>query len=90
MQRPTLAVGFPIFRRITPINVDNLFVIGRRPISATEEPTFMTRFQVEVMLKREKEKAIVSLIYLDLQPPNAAVVAMKLYPVGYYSIVPEV
>lgn len=56
---------------ITAANADNLYVADRRPVSPVEEPTtFMTR-EVEVMLKREKEKALVSLVCLDLKPPLA-------------------
>lgn len=54
-------------------NVDSLSAT-RWPTSVTEEPTiFMTRLEVEVMLKREKEKAYAS--SMDLKPPYSTEVA---------------
>lgn len=48
----------------------------------TEEPTiFMTRSDVEAMLRREKEMASVSSICLDLEPPYSVVT--NPYPVGF-------
>lgn len=43
----------------------------------------MTRFEVEAMLWREKEKAFISSICLDLKPPYAVEIVAKSYPVGY-------
>lgn len=68
----------------TPTNASNLFAIGRRPASATEEPTiFMTRSEVETMLTREKEKPLVCSILINLKPPYAAEIAAKPYSMGY-------
>lgn len=42
---------------VSPANVDNHSAIGRRPDSATVEPTiFMSRYEVEATQRREKEK----------------------------------
>lgn len=72
-----------LVRWVTPANADNLLAASRRPLSANEEPmVFMTRSEVEAMLRREKEKAPVSSIRLNLNSPFAAEVVVKMYPVG--------
>lgn len=45
----------------------------------------MTRTEEEVMLKREKEKAYVTKICLDLKPPYPAELAAKPYPIAICS-----
>lgn len=70
----------------TPANGDNVFANGRQPTSMTEEPiVFMAKSEVKAMLRREKEKAFVSSICLDLKPPLATEVATNLYQLGYIS-----
>lgn len=65
-------------------NADNLFAIGTWLASTTEESVaFMTRFQVEVVLKKRKEKASGSMIELDLKPPYPSIIEMKPYQLGY-------
>lgn len=55
-----------------------------RPASMAKEPTlFMTRAKVEPMPRREKERASISSIYLDLKPLYDVEVTMKPYRVGY-------
>lgn len=54
---------------VTLANAHNLSA-GRGSTSGNKEPTvFMTHSELEVMLRREKEKAYVSSVYLDLKPP---------------------
>lgn len=43
----------------------------------------MTRFEVEAMLKKEKEKASTSSVSLDLKPSYSTEVAAKPYPTEY-------
>lgn len=44
---------------VRPTNPDNLAAIGRRPVNVNEAPTiFMFRFEVERMLRREKERPL--------------------------------
>lgn len=53
-----------------------------RPASTTEELTgFMTRSEVEARLKREREKASISSIYMDLEA--LTLLTVKPYPVWY-------
>lgn len=67
-----------------PANADNIFAASRQPATSTEEPTvFMTRSEVEVILRREKKKGPISLIFLVLKRPYAVKVAAKPYSVGY-------
>lgn len=55
------------------INTKNLSADSRQPVNGTVEPiVFMIRSDVQTMLRREKEKASVSSIYLDLKPPYAS------------------
>lgn len=61
------------------INADDLS-IARRPASVIEELTiFMTKVELEVMLKKGKEKASASSTSLNLTPPYPEVAA-KPYP----------
>lgn len=68
-----------LVKGVTPAtNDDNLSSVGRRPVSATEEPVVLIpRSEMEAMLGKEKEKASVSLIYLDLKPSYDAEVTAK-------------
>lgn len=66
---------------VTHDNADNLFA-ARRPTCVAHEPTvFMTKAEVEAMLKKEKEKATAS--FIDLKPPYFAEVIVKRYPSKY-------
>lgn len=73
-----LVINDPV-QGVTPsINVDNLSAVGRRPINTSEElMVFMTKFEIESVLKKEKEKASVSSICLDLKHQYALDVAKK-------------
>lgn len=54
---------------VTPANADNLPVVGRQPVTAAKEPTVLVAwFEVESMSRKEKEKASLSSMYLDLKP----------------------
>lgn len=64
-------------------NIGNNSVISRQQTSTPEEPAFMTRVEVEVMLKKEQEKASASTISLALKPPCLVEVVAKPYPTGY-------
>lgn len=69
---------------VTPTNADNPFAASRLPIKPIEEPiVFITRYEVEAMLKGEKEKASILSICLDLKPTYTVEVAVKLYPFEY-------
>lgn len=69
---------------VTHANFGNLFATGRRPLSAIYEPmVFITRFEVEAMLRREKEQASISSIRLDLKPPYDTKISAKLYRMEY-------
>lgn len=64
------------------MSTNNFSTTGGRPVSATEETmVFMTKFKVEAILRKEKEKALVSAICLDLKPSCFAEITTKLYPV---------
>lgn len=53
-------------------------------MNATEEPiTFMTTSEVETTLRREKEKAYVSLVSLDFELSYSSKVDVKTYLVRY-------
>lgn len=69
---------------VTPAtNTYNLSVAGRLLASATEElVAFMTRSEVEAMLKNENDKASLYMIFLDLKQSYYAKVAAKSYPLG--------
>lgn len=41
---------------------------------------FMLRYKVEVIVRKEKEKASVSVICRDLKPPYSIKIAVKSYP----------
>lgn len=57
-------------------NSDNIFTTGRRPTSITDKSVaFMTKLEVEAMLK--KQRASASMIGLDLKLPYQAEVAGK-------------
>lgn len=61
----------------THVKVDNVSPADMRPASIDEEPTiFMTRLEVEAMLRKDKER------YMGLKPPYIAGVATKPHPVG--------
>lgn len=63
---------------VTPANINNLFITARQLVSAIEEPVaFMTRSEIEAILRREKEKASVSSICLDVKPSYAVEFASK-------------
>lgn len=49
----------------------------------------MTRFKVEVTLRKEKEKAYASMTRLDLKPPYPAQIAVTPYPIEYVDPNPE-
>lgn len=72
-------------QNVTPItNTGNLSTVAKRPVSTMEKPTaFMTRLKVEALLKKEKEKAYVSMISLDLNPLYSVKIVMKSYLVRY-------
>lgn len=62
---------------VTPSNVDN-FAAGRWPATTTKEPVdLMTRFEVEAISRREKEKAHMSQICLNIKSLYADEVAAK-------------
>lgn len=48
---------------------------------------FMTRPEVESMLRREKQKASASFIGLDMKPSYATEIVVKLYSMIYLSTV---
>lgn len=65
-------------QRVTLANADNHSVAGRRLASAVEEPTiFMIILEIETVLRREKEKASISLICMDLKPPYSVEVVSR-------------
>lgn len=43
----------------------------------------MTRAEVEAMLQREKEKASLTAVCLNIRPPYPAKIVTKPYPLGY-------
>lgn len=54
-----MVIGDPA-KGVTPTNVDNLSATGRRRVSLTEGPTvFVTRSDMEAMLRKEKEKKLI-------------------------------
>lgn len=62
-----------------PANADNLFAAGRRLASMGKEPTvFMTRSELETRLRREKKKASIALVCLDLKRLYVVEVAASL------------
>lgn len=64
------------------MNADNIST--DRQASAVEEAlAFITHFEVEAMLRKEKKKAYVASVCLDLKPPYSAKVVVKHYPMGY-------
>lgn len=71
------------------MNPDNQFATGRRTVDTGKVPiVFMTRSNVDALLRREEEKALISSTRLHLKPLYAVGVAIKLYLVGY--ITPQV
>lgn len=75
-------------RIATPAKVNNLFAV-RWPSSVAEELTiFMTRLEVEAIL-RQKEKASTSSVCVDFKPPFSIEVAIKPYP-SHSCQIPEV
>lgn len=65
---------------VTPTtNADNLSAIGRQLVSTIEEPaTFMTSAEIEIMLRKENEKASTSTVGPDLNPPYPAEILTNL------------
>lgn len=64
-------------------NIENNSAISRQQTSTSEDQPSITRGEVEVMLKKEQEKASASTISLDLKPPYLVEVGAKPYPTGY-------
>lgn len=84
---PTLLSVEPILderiQGVTLVNTDNLSA-ARRPTNLAEELTvFMTRVEVETVLRREKEKASSTTAYLNLKPSSPAEIVAKPYRLGY-------
>lgn len=64
-------------------NDNNLSVACKRPVSSREGPVaFMTRVDVETILRKEKEKGFTSTIGLDLKIPYPVEITEKHYQVG--------
>lgn len=60
-----------------------LSAVGNRPVTAAEETmVFMTTSEVEVMLKKERRNLNI-FDFSRSEPPHAAKVAVKPYPVAY-------
>lgn len=55
-----------------------LLLVGDQLARPKSRSVFMTKSEVEVMLMREKEKAYVSSIGLDLKPPYVVEVCQNL------------
>lgn len=59
----------------------DLPVAGRQPVGVTEEPVaFMTRAEVNTILRKGKGKAFTSIIALDLKLSYPTKIVTKLYP----------
>lgn len=48
-----------------------------------EEAAFMTRAEVEEILRKRREKPSNSIIGIDPKPPYPTEIAIKSYPAGY-------
>lgn len=72
-----------LLQGVTPaIDANNLSGVDTQPTSMTEESTaFMTRSEVEAMLKMKKEKACASVNNVDMMPPYPIQILKKLYSI---------
>lgn len=65
-----LVIDHPVQGVIPVTNADSLFAAVRRPVSAAKDSmVFMTKSDVEVMLREDLRKAFLSSICLDPKPP---------------------
>lgn len=86
MEAPVPLVAEPVCEELAQgatRNTDNLSVSRRRASIAEEYTVFVTKADVEALVRREKERNSSAGTYLSLRPLYPASIAAKPYPVGY-------
>lgn len=70
-------------QEVTPANANNS-TAAKRPVTQLEEPSlYLINVEIEVMFKKELDRAATAPKALDLKPPHLGKVAEKEFPAEY-------